>query len=218
MIPKPKGGFMKKLVPLLLLSLFAMACDDLEGTIQVQSPLTLKTKKETITLSPGTKNAKLDLDEGDREIEIKFKDSNGKDKEAKVKFPAGTVIPKYSGSFTIESGKSGQNFTLNGTVNTDVREGNSISTTESCTYQREVVHYREVPVYNNKGQIIGYRREAYVTYQTVYGSRNIRYHNKTTVVVGQALFVEPQNGSTIATFNGRRAWTETIYEYRGRCY
>ncbi|MEQ1877843.1 MAG: hypothetical protein ABL958_14470, partial [Bdellovibrionia bacterium] len=111
---------MKKLIPVLLLALLGTACDDLQGTLSVQSPLTLKTKKETIVLQPGSVSAKLDLDEGDRELEIKVKNAQGKEKEAKLKIPAGMAIPKFSGTLDLKAAQTGQAFDLKGVIDTDV--------------------------------------------------------------------------------------------------
>jgi len=209
---------MKKLIPVLLLALLGTACDDLQGTLSVQSPLTLKTKKETIVLQPGAVSAKLDLDEGDRELEIKVKNAAGKEKEAKLKIPAGMAIPKFSGTLDLKAAQTGQAFDLKGAIDTDVDEGPSIDTTESCSYTREVVRYRWVEVKDPRTGKIRRHRESYTEYETVYGTREVRYHNKHTTVTGKAEFIEPANGSLLATFNGSRSWSETIYEYQGRCW
>jgi hypothetical protein len=209
---------MKKLIPVLLLGMLGVACDDLQGTLSVQAPLALKTKKETITLNPGSQSAKFDLDEGDREIEIKVKDARGKEKKGIIKYPAGMTIPKYSGTFTVTAAQSGQSFDLSGEINTDVDEGPSIDTTESCTYTKEVERCRQVPIYNKEGKVIGHEEEWYTDTQSFTGSREVRYHNKSTTVTGRTLLTEPKNGSTLATFRGSRSWSETIYEYRGECY
>jgi hypothetical protein len=209
---------MKKIIPILVLGFLGAACDDLQGTIQVQAPLTLKTKKETITLSPGSQAAKFDLDEGDHELEIKIKDAKGKEKKAELKYPATTVIPKYAGTFAISAAESGQSFDLKGAIDTDVNEGPSIETTETCSIQRPVQVIREVPVYGKDGKVTGYRREYYTEYRTVYGRRQVRYHNRSTTISGQADFVEPKTSLVLATFNGSNYFSETVTEYQGPCF
>jgi hypothetical protein len=209
---------MKKLIPLMMIALLGTACDDLEGTIQVQAPLTLKTKKETITLAPGSQWAKFDLDEDDRQLEIKVKDAKGKEKKAELNYRPGTVIPKHSGTFLLTGAESGQSFDLRGAVDTDVNEGPSINTTETCTYQRPIRVARDVPVFNKEGKVVGYRREYYTEYQTFYGRREIRYHNRHTTISGNSEFVQPQTGAVLATFAGSNSFSETINEYTGSCF
>lgn len=207
---------MKRLLPLVALSLLAVGCDDLEGVISVRSSLKLKTKKETITLTQGGHSAKIDIDQGDKEIEIKVKNAEGKTREAKVKIPAGMIIPTHSGRFAITSAQSGQDFDLKGEIDTDVDVGPSQYGTQTCTYfDRERVRYEywETLPDGRKVRRSGYRWETV----TRYGDREIRYHNRHTVVSGKAEFEAPLSGELLATFSGSRSWSETINEYTGPC-
>ncbi|HEX4925587.1 MAG TPA: hypothetical protein VFV50_15945 [Bdellovibrionales bacterium] len=207
---------MKRLLPLVALSLLAVGCDDLDGVISVRSSLKLKTKKETITLTQGSHSAKIDVDQGDREIEIKVKNAQGKTREAKVKIPAGMVIPSYSGSFAIASTQSGQDFDMRGEIDTDVDVGPSQYGTQTCTYyDREQVRYEywETLPDGRKVRRTGWRWETV----TRYGDQEIRYHNKHTTVTGKAEFKSPGGAELLATFSGSRSWSETINEYTGPC-
>jgi hypothetical protein len=213
---KSKGETMKRLIPVLCLSVLAMACDDLEGVISVRSQLVLKTKKEVIVLSEGSHHGRIDFDQGDNEIEIKVKNPQGKTREAKLRIPPGVVIPNHSGSFALRSSQSGQDFDLTGNIDTDVDQGPSQYSNETCTYTDRRPIVREVPVRLPNGRVI-YKRETYWEYVTLTGSRDVRYHVTHTTVRGDATFLSPGGVDVIATFEGSRSWSQTVYEYQGPC-
>src|SRR5687768_6690322 len=143
---------MKKTLSTLVLCLSLFGCDDLSGTIQTQSPLTLKVKKgKLITLDVGSHAAKFDYDESDRELEIKIKDASGKEQKAELKIPSNVAIPERNGSFSLSAAQSGQAFDLSGNVQTQV-DTNHFDGTESCTYTERHERCREVEYIDERGR------------------------------------------------------------------
>ena len=228
---------MKKLIAIPILSLTLAGCNGLEGILSIQGPLSIVVKKgQAVPLNPGSSvRATIEVEKDGREIDIKFKDSMGKDRKAELKLPPGVQVPQYSGTFSVLGSQVGQPFNLSGSIDTQVDESPRYRTRESCTEtDRELVCYwveRPVPGpgpgpgphpgHGHPGHGGGgIHREQVCEWRlvTLYGDREVEYHNRITTVRGLADFTDPSSNMLLATFSGSNSRSEKIYDYVGPCF
>jgi hypothetical protein len=189
------------------------ACDDIDGTLSVTKAFSLKTKKETISVSANTYRADFKYDENDRELEFEIKDlQNGEDVKSKFIVPAGRTIPRDNGEFMLTAQEMGQSFDLHGTLNTTSETDGPYRTSESCTYQLpERICYRECVPRR------GCSTRCYTQYRTYYGYRDVEYDVTTTHRKVTAEFLTAGTNESLANFAGERTDSYRRYTYTGNC-
>lgn len=142
---------MKKLLPLMMMSLVLVGCDAIDGTLKINEPVKLEAKK-TGLFSKGTVSvnvpatvyrAKLNPT-SDKNINLEMKVS-GKDYKFPFKINKGTTIPEVEGRLYIRSEESGQPVDLDAFVRTNVNYA-PFSQVESCVFTyRTVQRCESVP-------------------------------------------------------------------------
>ncbi len=204
---------MKKMLMMLSVLLLSVSCVDLNGTLQVQQPLTVKMKSgflglktKTRTLAPGahqarlvvksSKNIKLEL--GDQDIPIKSDDSLN--------------IPQ-NGQFYIDARKIEQPFSVAGNMRTDVEHYGWTDTTERC--ERNIVENRCEKVCardSNRCDVVC--KDVTIT---LYGIKDISYHYKRTDRQ-VSLEIMPENSTAIvARMVSRGIETDKIIDRESIC-
>lgn len=148
---KEGEDFMKSLLSLLLVSVAASACINLNGQLDIKQTLTAKTKSGFLNLSRKTTQFQSGIYDAELKIigEKKFKLSikeRGTDKnEISLPFKSqdDLNIPS-NGFFTISGNQVGQNFDIQGTIATEFSRSESERTIEACTISRVVKKCVEV--------------------------------------------------------------------------
>jgi hypothetical protein len=207
------------LFPILMTILCLVGCNELKGSLQVTQQMTLKDKKgKEIILQPSVIEAKLefeDKDEKGKEIDLEFKDINGKKKEVEFVVPPGIYIPDREGSFELKSSQSGQAYDLLGEVHTDVDVAGPYNTTEYCTVSVREWVCRNVHFTDREGKR-RHRRQCGYEYVSRSGRQDVTYRVTTTTVNGKADIVDGARG-TIATFTGSASQSVRTNDYVGTC-
>lgn len=121
---------MKKFMPLFLTALLAVACNSIDGQLNVTKEfklLNLSNQQTTINL--GSYNADIQVNSKNR-LTLRL----NKDNNQKYNFNFNGNIPS-NGTFEVPSNVSGQPVDLSGVVNTKISETPLKQTYQTCTYQ-----------------------------------------------------------------------------------
>ncbi len=159
---------MKSIMSLAVLSLLVVACNKLEGQLNVTSVFKLKNSSgDTKTIAVGNYNADLDKKTLSKKIVLRLNDD--RDQKFEFKIPDGAKIPS-NGAFTLKSSDIGQAVDLNGLVDTKVTRSETRNEFRSCTYQEP---YTVCSPSGPNGQTIC---QTYM--RTVNGSQWVRYYDE----------------------------------------
>ena len=169
---------MKKLIILTASVLLFTSCDKVDGQLEVLKEVTLKSKRDEVTLSEGKGQAELKF-RTKRNLTLKTQG-----KELKIKLNKGTEFPE-DGNFSFPIDSLGEDFMVEGYVDTNISYGDIISTTETCYESRP---YRRC-----------YRDGCRVVYRSVRGVRNVDYRMNIKTQTSNVEFVE--NGEVVAIFS-----------------
>ncbi len=178
-----------KKVLLSCIGLFALAAckPTFEGTLDVREELTLKTKKETLIVSPGLNAAKLTLrSKTEAKLEISVEGTHN-NVSALFKIPT-KDIPD-NGTFKILAKDVKQAYDIEGEIATAVEISDYIYSQRTCQ-RRVFIGYHCAPKPNG-GEV------CYAVYDYINGWERIRYRNEmTTQNLELGLFKE--NTETLA--------------------
>lgn len=207
----------------LIACLSLTACNELSGTISLNKALDVVDKKgKTVAVSNGSHRAEFEYDQDKRLIELEIKDAvqGKKDVEMKILIPAGTEIPRGSGRIELLGSQVGQNFDLQGELNTDVRESQRESGYEQCSYQD--YEYVCRPVCRDYTGRDGRRhrdcrRECGHEYVTKYGSQRVEFHYVTTTVSVEADLLATSNKDMLGNLSVSRTDSVKHFDYQGVC-
>jgi hypothetical protein len=125
-----------KYIPLILGSIFLIACEEKKGTILINDVLHLKgAKKVDLAIPAGNYNAKVGASGSKVELSVTL----AKDNTVKAKFtvPKGLKIKSFN-DIKIIAADSGQPYDIIGFEDTEYQDGPIINTTESCTWYSTV--------------------------------------------------------------------------------
>lgn len=193
---------MKKLALLSLLSLFFVACEKLDGTLNVVDSLTLKSSKgNQITIKPGGYNTELKINSS-KKITLNLLDS-----KFEFNIPKGTLPD--NGEFSLKSAVSGQSVDIKGIVKTVVTKSEIRQTHQSCTVNMPVRICYPVP---QGGQ------ECRTEYQPRPGIQLIAYYDQrtdrdVTLNISKAKMTE-----IAADFFGQASYMQRIVVNQGMCH
>jgi hypothetical protein len=204
------------LIPLACLFVLFGCDDSLNGTLQVQQPLSLITKKgKTEILQPGRLSMRLDSRERKSELSLKISTDGRRSKEIILKLPKDTKLPSY-GDINLSAQKLGQNFDLVGRVESEETETTPVLNYETCSE----THYEHVcslvPIQGRDGRTY-YERQCRNEPATLSGNREVITHDETTHTELDLRFVDPRSGQNIAVFDGGRVDTRTVTDHQGPC-
>ena len=196
---------MKSIAALIALSLLVVACNKLEGQLNVTSEFKLKNSKgDNHLIRVGTYTADLDKKTLSKKIVLRLNNDN--DEKFEFKIPDGAKIPS-NGTFTLKSSDIGQAVDLNGNVNTKVTRSETREEWRPCTYQEPYTVCTAGP---NGQQICN-------TYmRTVNGYQWVRYYDE---YVDQAISMglTPVGSTESATFTGSLSTVQRINTNETMC-
>jgi hypothetical protein len=197
------------------LSLFT-ACDDFKGVTTVSESMKVTDKKgKTASIASGSYETKFSLDEKDRELKIKIKDStqDGKDVSLKLMIPTEVSIPRDNGTFLLLGSQIGQVWNLEGQVDTRETSSGTQSGSESCSYESQEY------VCHETCDTEGLNCSRSCGYETVYvpGSRDVEYYYTYTTRNVAMKFLAPENEAQLAKFAGTQTYSDIHYTYYGTC-
>lgn len=203
-------------------SLSLTACNELSGTLTLKETLNVVDKKgRAVSVPKGNFASEFEYDQDDREIKLEIKDIDGKkDVDLKLRVPAGTQVPTHNGLFSLSGAEVGQNFNLQGELDTDVEVGPRTSGSESCTYtERDYVCDRVCyeRVDRNGKKYRDCQKECGYQDVTHYGSREVEYHYVTTTVSVEAELTDLKDNGVLGELSVARSGSEIIYDYYGSC-
>jgi hypothetical protein len=197
---------MKTIATLVALSLLAIACNKLEGQLNVTTEFKLKNSKgDNHLIRVGTYTADLDKKTLSKKIVLRLNNDN--DEKFEFKIPDGAKIPS-NGAFTLKSSDIGQSVDLAGNVNTNVKRSETREDWTPCTFQEPYVVCSAGP---NGQQICS------TYYRTVNGNQWTRYYDEyvdQTVTMG----LTPVGATEAANFTGSSSTVQRVVVNQSQCH
>lgn len=199
---------MKTIMSFVALSLLVVACNKLEGQLNVTSEFKLKNSKgDTRTIAVGNYNADLDKKTLSKKIVLRLSDDS--DQKFEFKIPDGAKIPS-NGNFSLKSGDIGQAVDLNGLVNTKVTRSDIKNEFRPCTYQEP---YTVCSPSGPNGQTIC---QTYM--RTVNGSQWVRYYDEYVDQHISMAIVPVGATATAAEFSGSLSTVRQVITDQSMCH
>ncbi len=204
------------------LALTIVACNDLTGSLTLQRALNVVDKKgNKITLSAGTRDAKLQYKADKREIGLKLKGAEG-ETQLKIVVPANVELPRETGDVVLKGSDIGQEFDLSGRLSTETVTSEKTRTNEYCTWTTREWDCRRVwrggGGRGRGGRGGGGHWHEHCGYYSVghTGTRDVEYHYVTTGVSLNANLT--QSEEVVGQLAVARTTSQSkIYDYRGSC-
>ena len=193
---------MKRIISLFMIFLLAVSCRDLAGKMDIYEDLVFKKKGNDIHVYEGNYNAKIKFS-SKRKIKLKI---DGK--KITFRIPKGSSIPKENGNLYLTPEQTRQPYGLYGQVESKNDYSHKKEGYESCSWRRSYLYCH----YNRSGY-----RSCYTRYYHYYGSRFVRFQDKTTQKDYLFKIVDPDSENKLAVFNATRTNKERIYQYIGYC-
>lgn len=191
-----------KNISLLIVALFLVSCETINGNFNASEQLTLKDGSDSVTIPAGSYKASLRVTT--KKVKLDIGDGN------KYKFRIDPdAIPRRNGTVFFPASEVKQPYDVNTTVRSNVFESDSRAGSESCSYRQPYT----VCYPDNRG-----RTQCYTEYRTVYGYRQVQYRVRTTDKSLLINLLSPGTEMAMAQFEGRDVKRERIYEYVGQCY
>jgi hypothetical protein len=177
-----------------LVPLFLVGCNDpIEGTIQVNSNLTLNDKHHrAFDLRPGQHTMEMRVNEffDKTEVKMKLTDCAGSERKIRLFLPQSVLLPNVTGSFVAQADQIGQHFDLAGTIQ------KTESDSEPVTYQ----------------EYCGWNDWYYL------GTRTVTFHTHSELRTFSVDFKTPHQDDTLANFKGSMpAGTHTVIDSISHC-
>lgn len=194
---------MKLLLPVMLIALSLVGCVKIEGQLNISKDLKLVNSKGVAhLLKVGTYSADIDA-----QSSKKFTLRLNNDSDEKFVFSHSGNIPN-NGPFSISSKVSGQPVDLNGDVATVVKNSNTQSATQSCTYQVAV----QVCYPDSRGG-----RICQIEYRMAYGTQWINFYDRETNQHVNLNVNAVNSPDVSADFHGDLGYVERIITNETRC-
>ncbi len=214
----------------LLTSLALIACDPINGTLQVAQSFTALAGsssqqncgqenpncgaswgKHQITITPGSYN--MSVESGRNDLQIDLKGANLSEK-LELTIPAGKQIPD-SGRVTLTSQETGQPFDLEAVINTDVQDSAKTNGYETCqvSYQEQVCAPTGDGGPGNPPQI-----HCWFETHTRQGQQQVEYFVRSTNRSMTAEILLLGSTTSAAHFSGNRMSKQKIYTYQSPCF
>lgn len=207
---------MKKLILISGVLLFFTACKEISGEFKVQKSFTAVAENncgwdpfgsceptKQVTIQPGNYRSKINFS-SKKNIKIEIK-ANKVTETILLDRPDNFEFPT-NGNFHLTAQEIKQNFSVHGSVQTNVFDSERRREHESCTYT--VNEYVCYPRPSGKPEC-GYQP------RQVWGYRSVEYYLKTTSRDLIAQLVNEKE--SLADFDGHREDVEKIYVYQGIC-
>ena len=234
---------MKSVASLIVLSMMAVSCINLEGNLSVNQSMSVRTKggflnlkNKTIKLEAGNYRADLKV-KSEKNFMLKVSSDRYDELNIPIKAKKDFSIPD-NGPITISGSDINQPFDLAGNVATNVSNSDIIKANESCTYERTERRCEKIctPI-RNEGPVRGQepgrngerhdrdgdgrnencRIECRDVIITLNGNRYVEYHTRTVEKSLAAKLLSTNSKSELATFSGKDFSSERINDYIGEC-
>lgn len=218
---------MKNLMNLLLVSAFAVSCINLNGRLNIEQTMNVKTKggflnlkKKTIELEPGTYRADLKINsEKSFTLKLRLDKEDQKDILIPIKSEKAFNLPS-NGEVKISGSDISQPFNLNGTIDTNYSESSTSRTTEDCTFSRTERHCEKIcttTARSNGRPVVLCDVVCRDVLVTINGSRFVEYHYRYTHRNLNVAFNDINTQAQLATFNASGTESARINDYIGEC-
>ena len=229
---------MKRIVLLGLLALSAVACNPVKGSLTILKPFTyvnpasenmirfcrfhptdsycrdVDLSNPTITFQAGTYTAKLEFPSKSKLNLVIRGASPQRENSLTFNIPKDQRIPAVSGAFALTAQQTGQQFDLNGTVDTQISDSASTRGWETCS---EVVYVRVCHIEPSPNPRIPPREVCSAEPVVRYGNEDVEYFYRTTDKNVLMDLLQPGQSTQIAHFSGTATDNEKIYTYRSGC-
>lgn len=197
-------------------SIALTGCNPLDGTLHVNSALTVVEKNGDVT-NIGTGDHEASIDPSSSKLKLTVvKRRTGEKVKAYLDLPRGFDLPER-GRFTLLGRSTGQRFDLEGNVAKSLSVSGPYSVTESCTVNVEERVCHDQRVVDQWGRV-HYKRVCERRVVARSGRRHVVYHFNTTTTVISADLLQAGGNAVDATFTGSRTDSSKVYDRIDACY
>ena len=208
---------MKKMVMLLGVLLLSTSCVDLNGSLQVNEALKVKIKSgflnlktKTITIAPGSHQAKLVI-KSSKNITLELRGGSLGEIKIPIKSGDSLNIPA-NGAFQIEGSKVEQPFNSTGVISTEVEHYGYENEVVRC--DRTVVETRCEKVCNKEGKCDSVCKDVTVT---LHGLKDVSFHLKRTDRQVSLDLIPENSSAAVAKLTARGIESEKIIDHETIC-
>tara|TARA_Y100000296_G_C5148490_1_gene245094 strand:+ start:578 stop:1279 length:702 start_codon:yes stop_codon:yes gene_type:complete len=232
---------MKSFLPLLGALVCFTGCMDYDGSFRANEKLKFKHSTvfgntKTKTLRPGRYNTSFEVTSGGK---LKFTFRGEDTVEVKVDIPDHIELPTQDGSFFYMAEETGQNYDIQGNLNSEYTSSGIHSGVESCSYTtverqcRRVCTETPAPRPTRRDPAPRPTRPTRPTRPVPprvscrnvcnnvsvirYGNQNVRYRINYTKKVLDLTMNKRNGGAQVANYRGLEQSSSKSYTYRGRC-
>jgi len=212
---------MKKAL-LTITTLLLVSCSPVTGIFKASEDLSFKGIKyvsgwgSEVPVSAGEYQSSITM-ENKKTLLLKItKEGKSKPTEVRFKIPKGTSLPEYNGELKLTAKDAKQNYDLFAQVDTEFTTSMHFTGTESCTWETSRRVCREICHIENGHQIC--RDECFNETVTHYGTQDVEYHYDYTDRDFNIDILKPGTQEVVGNFAGKDHDSDTVYDFKGRCY
>jgi len=204
-----------RLITLAVLLAVSTGCVNFKGSFTANR--NLKLKHTTVFGNEKNKNVPA----GTYQAEVKFSSDDkikltlergGDDIEVKMKLPSNRQFPGNSGPINLPASRTGQNYDIEGFIDTQVSRSRVTRTVETCSYTRNERRCSKVCNGNRSCRTV-----CDTVPVTVYGRRDVEFRYDYTNRDLELTVLIP-NGGQVGRYRGTDRESNKVYLYKGRCY
>lgn len=212
---------MKNLINLLLVSAFAVSCVNLNGQLNVKTPMNVKVKggflnlkTKNVELAAGAYRAELKVNSA-KSFSLKLRLDKEDDKDITIPLKSEKEFDLPSNGAVRVAGKDiSQPFDLNGTITTTISSSDPVRTYESCSYTRYERRCEVNCRRTDRGALHCDCRDVLVT---LYGTRIVDSHYNYTHRNLEAELLDESSRSQLATLSASGTESDRVTDYYGEC-
>lgn len=210
----------------IVLPLFTlMACErvSFDSTLDVYSPLKIKSRNDSLSLDTGKLDAQFII-KGKKNFELKIEGDN--ERTIKFPIPSSVELPRYNGEIFIAANDLEQDFDLAGAVRTNVDTTSSQTVTEDCTVKtgtRRICRMEPGPVVCqivNGREVCTTSSHEVCTYEDIFehGEHEVTFHYQTSQTGLDLEFKASGCATVLAHLKGNsNSQTSKIVENETKC-
>lgn len=208
-------GNLKNVMSLMLLSLMATSCMNLDGQLDVKQVMTAKVKSgflnrktKDVRIQPDLYRAELKIN-GDKNFTLKLEGRN------KLLIPIKSQkdfnVPA-NGRVAISHNDINQPFDIGGAIATDVSNSNPINQIEDCSWTVTENHCKKIC-----DSATSCHTECADVQVTVHGRREVEFHYRTIHRALNMDLLRVGTGEVLASFHGSNTDVDRINDFIGAC-
>jgi hypothetical protein len=209
-----------RLLTLAAILALTTSCVNFKGSFTADRKLKLKHTTvfgnvKNKSVPAGRYQAKVKFSSEDK---IKLTLENGSDDiEIKMKLPSNRQFPTNSGRINLPANKTGQNYDIEGFIDTEYSSSGVTRTTESCSYTRYERRCTKVCDGGSRPNRPVCRTVCDRVPVSVYGRQDVEYRTDYTDRELELSVVLP-NGGQVGRYFGTDRSSNKVYLYQGRCF